>query len=142
MTGLVLTLLLMAVPPVTSLEQVKADPNAEHRARAAVDFSAAAQKRAEAAYSAGDLPATLVALKEVLESIELAQTSFVSTGKTPGRSTGIYKYAEQRSAQLLTHLRDLAQKMDDSEREAVEPVRARVQEIHDQWFEGLMGRKK
>lgn len=142
MNALILVLLLMAAPPVTSLEQVKADPNPEHRARAAVDYSAVAQKKAEAAYGAGDLAATVAALKEVQQSIELAKSSFEETGKLPGRSSGIYKYAEQHSEQLLLHLRDLGQKMDDSERDAISPVKARVQEIHDEWFEGLMGKKK
>ena len=36
------------------LDQVKADPNPDHRAKAAVDYASVAEKNAEAAYTKGD----------------------------------------------------------------------------------------
>ncbi len=134
-------LLLLAAPANTSLAQVKADANAEHRARAAVDFALTAEKQAEAAYAAGDAPAIANGLKTVEESVELAKTSFVASGKTPGRHTGPYKYAEQRTRELLIRLNDLEQKMDASERDSIEVLKTKIQTIHDAWFEGLMGKK-
>lgn len=142
MTALLTLLFLMAAPQPSTLEQVKADPNPEHRARSAVDFAAAEEKNAEAAYSKGDLDACAATLKSVEESMQVAQKSFAASGKTPWRNPAPYKYAELHTRDLLIRLGDLERKMDDSERSIIAGVKARIQEIHDAWFEGIMGRKK
>ena len=134
--------LLFAVPPPTTLDQVKAEVNPERRARLAIDFALATEKQAEASYAKGDLDATRPQLNLMAESMELAKAAFKASGRTPGRNPGPYKYAEQKSQELLTRLRDLDQRMDADEREAVVGPRAKVQEIHDEWFEGIMERKK
>jgi hypothetical protein len=121
---------------------VKAEPNAEKRSRAAVDFAATSEKNAEASYDKGDLDATLTQLKIMAESIETARAALASSGRTPGRNPGIYKYAEQKSQDILTRLRDLEQRMDDDERQSLSAPKTKIQEIHDEWFEGIMGRKK
>ena len=141
-TTFLLLFLLFAVPPPATLDQVKAESNPEHRARLAIDFALATEKQAEAAYAKGDLEATKDQLKVMAESMEVAKAAFRASGRTPGRNPGPYKYAEQKSQDLLTRLRDLDQRMDADEREVVAAPRARVQEIHDEWFEGIMERKK
>jgi hypothetical protein len=148
MRGLFLLLLLWAPPlpaappPLVSLDQVKAEPNAEHRARLAVDYAAIAEKNAEAAYAKGDLEATAAELKNVQQSFEAAEDAFTASHKTPGRNPGPYKYAEMRSRELLIRLNDLEHRMDSGEREMIAGVKSKVQEIHDAWFEGIMGRTK
>jgi hypothetical protein len=135
--------LFFAAPPApSSLEQVKADPNADHRAKAAIDYASVAERNAEAAYAKGEMQSVAAELKSVEESFEAAQEAFVASHKTPGRNPGPYKYAEQRSRELLIRLGDLEQKMDTSERSIIADVIAKVQEMHDAWFEGIMGRKK
>lgn len=142
MTALFALALLLAAPVPSSLEQVKADPNPDHRAKAAIDYAAVAEKNAETAYAKGDLRTMEAELKNVEESLQAAQEALIASGKTPGRNPGPYKYAELHSRDLLIRLGDLEQKMDISERSAVEPVKAKVQEIHDAWFEGIMGRRR
>jgi hypothetical protein len=142
MTSLFLLVLLAAQPAPSSLEQVKAEVNAEHRARLAIDYAAVAEKNAETAYARGDLDATVAGLKNVGESIETAQDSFVASHKTPGRNPGPFKYAEMRSRELLIRLSDLERRMDLDERGLIAGVKTKVQEIHDAWFEGIMGRAK
>jgi hypothetical protein len=142
MTSLFLLFLLWGAPPPASLDQVKAEPSAEHRARLAVDYAAIAERNAEDAYAKGDLDATSAELKNVEESIETARDSFVTSHKTPGRNPGPYKYAEMRSRELLVRLSDLERKMDAGERDLIAGVKNKVQEIHDAWFEGIMGRTK
>jgi hypothetical protein len=134
--------LLFAPPAPSSLDQIKADPNPDHRARSAIDYSALAEKNAEAAYAKGDLQSVAAELKNVAESFEAAQDAFAVSGKTPGRNPGPYKYAELRSRELLIRLGDLERKMDAGERDLIAGVKQKVQEIHDAWFEGIMGRKK
>lgn len=135
-------LLLLAAPLPVSLDQVKAEPNPERRARAAVDYAGVAEKNAETAYGNNDIPAVTAELHNVTESIETANEALIVSRKTPGRNPGLYKYAEQRSRELLVRLADLERKMDDSERSAIQGPKAKVQEIHDIWFEGIMGRRK
>ena len=137
-----LFLFFAAAPAASSLEQVKADPNPEHRARAAIDYAALAEKNAESAYAKGEMESVAAELRNVEESMEAAQEAFVASHKTPGRNPGPFKYAELHSRDLLIRLGDLERKMDSSERSLIADVRAKVQELHDAWFEGIMGRKK
>jgi hypothetical protein len=142
MTSLFLFVLLAAQPAASSLEQVKAEVNAEHRARLAIDYAAVAEKNAETAYARGDLDATVAELKNVSESMQTAEDAFIASHKTPGRNPGPFKYAEMRSRELLIRLSDLERRMDLDERGLIAGVKTRVQEIHDAWFEGIMGRAK
>jgi hypothetical protein len=142
MTILATLLFFLAVQAPVSLDQVKAEPNAEHRARLAVDYAAVAEHRAENAYSDGDLDQLRSHLKDMVDSMIVARDSFVASGKKPGRSPGPYKYAEMHSQELLIRLNDLEQKMDASERDIVNGAKIQVQEIHDSWFEGIMGKSK
>lgn len=136
-----LFLLLSQLAPV-SLDQVKLEPNPEHRARMAVEYAALAERNAEAAYTKGDAAETSASLKDIEECFETAERAFAATHKTPGRNPGIYKFAEMRSRELLIRLSDLERRMDLDETNMVARVRAKVQEIHDAWFEGIMGRGK
>jgi hypothetical protein len=137
------TLFLLFAPPApSSLEQVKADPNPDHRAKAAVDYASVAERNAEAAYAKGEMQSVGAELKNVEDSIEEAQEAFDAARKTPGRNPTQFKYAELRSRELLIRLGDLERRMDASERSVIAEVKAKVQEIHDAWFEGIMERKK
>jgi hypothetical protein len=142
MTLLLALFLLLAPPSPSSLDQVKADPNPDHRAKAAIDYASVAEKNAEAAYAKGDTQSVEAELRNVEESMEAAQEALVASHKTPGRNPGPYKYAELHSRELLIRLGDLEQRMDSSERSGIAGVRAKVQEMHDAWFEGIMGRKR
>ena len=142
MIALFTLFLLLAAPAPSSLEQVKADPNPDRRAKAAIDYSFVAEKNAEAAYGKGETESVAAELKKVEESLEAAQEALVASRKTPGRNPAPYKYAEMRSRELLIRMGDLEQKMDIGERDLIAGVKAKVQEIHDAWFEGIMGRKK
>ncbi|HEY3825969.1 MAG TPA: hypothetical protein VGL82_15495 [Bryobacteraceae bacterium] len=135
-------LLLFAPPAPSSLDQVKADPNPEHRAKAAIDYAALAEKNAEAAYAKGETQTVEAELKNVEGSFDAAQDAFAAAHKTPGRNPGPFKYAELHSRELLIRLGDLEQKMDISERGNIAALKGKIQEIHDAWFEGIMGRKK
>ena len=142
MTPLFVLFLLMAPPAPSSLDQVKADPNPDHRAKLAIDYAAVAEKKAETAYAKGEMQNDEAELRNVGESLDAAQEALVASHKTPGRNPGPYKYAELHSRELLIRLGDLEQKMDSSERRLIADLKAKVQEMHDAWFEGIMGRKR
>jgi hypothetical protein len=94
------------------------------------------------AFAKGDTDTLSGALKEISESFDIAEESFVASRKTPGRNPGPYKYAEVHSRELLIRLGDLEQRLDPSEQSLVEGVKAKVQKIHDVWFEGIMERAR
>jgi len=142
MTTLLLTLILLAAPLPPSLNAVRAEPNPDHRAKAAIDYAGVAEKNAETAYAQGDMPRFAAQLKEIEDSLDAAQQAFNISGKTPGRNPGPYKYAEMHSRDLLIRLGDLEQRMDVSERGALRDLISKVQTMHDAWFEGIMGRKR
>jgi len=141
MTILFTLLILLAAPAPSSLDQVKAEAKPEHRARAAIEYASVAERNAEAAYSRGDMKSVESELRNMEQSLGLAQDSLTASGKTPGRNPGPYKYAEMHSRELLIRLGDLEQKMDVSERAPVEAIRSKVQQMHDAWFDGIMGPK-
>ena len=138
---LVLALFMGAAAPV-SLDQIKADPNPEHRARSAIEFAIATQKEAEKAYGNGDIDGVKANLGTVVAAMEMAQDSLTASHKTPGRNPGVYKFAELHSRELLVRMGDLEQRMNADERDLIAGARSKVQEIHDVWFDGIMSRKK
>ncbi len=142
MIPLLALVLLFAAPMPTSLDQVKAEAKPDRRAKAAVDYAGVAEKNAEAAYGKSDMPGVAAELKNIVESLETAKQALAASGKSPGRNPGPYKYAEMRSRELLIRLGDLEQKMDVSERDSIQGTKEKVQELHDAWFEGIMGRKR
>jgi hypothetical protein len=73
--------------------------------------------------------------------MELARDSFIAAGKTPGRQPGSFKGAELRSHAMLNRLSDLKQKLDLDEQALLDGPIMKVQEIHDDWFDGIMGKK-
>jgi hypothetical protein len=131
-----------APPPLPTFDQIKAEANAERRARLAIDFALLAERDAEGTYTRGELDVVRDQLKTVREAMELAQSSLEASHKSPGRNPAPYKYAELKSKELLVRMGDLEKKMDSEERDIIGPPIARIQEIHDAWFEGIMGRKR
>jgi hypothetical protein len=49
---------------------------------------------------------------------------------------------ELESHQLLNRLADLQNKLDSSEKSVLDGPIMKIQEIHDAWFDGIMGKKK
>lgn len=139
----VLTALIMMAPPASlTLDQIRADANAEHRAHVAIEYAAVAEKNAEAAYARSDIPAVTAELKNMVAAVELASKSLDATGKSAMRHPGPYKYGELRTQEMLIRLGDLERKMDSEERPFLEGPKTKVQEIHDAWFDGIMSKKK
>ncbi|HKD07810.1 MAG TPA: hypothetical protein VKB79_18065 [Bryobacteraceae bacterium] len=142
MTAVAIILLMFAQAIPSSLDEIRAEPNPEHRARVAIAFGAAAERGAEVAYSKGDMSGVESALKTMASAIELAQQSLQQTGKSALHHPGPFKFGELRTQDMLTRLSDLDKKMEPDERPVLEAPRAKVQEIHDQWFDSLMSKKK
>lgn len=142
MTAIFTILVFLAQTAAPGLDQVRAEPNLERRAKIAIEYAAAAERNAEAAYSKNDLPGVTAELKNMQTGVEIARDAFAQTGKTPQRHAGPYKSAELKTQEMLVRLGDLEKRLDADERNVIEGPKSKVQEIHDAWFDGIMGKKK
>jgi hypothetical protein len=142
MTLLYPILLFFAANPALTLDQVRADPSPEHRAKAAVDFAAVAERWAEAASDGNDDARLTVAIRDMVAAMELARDSFAAAGKTSSRNPGTFIGVELRSHDLLHRLTDLQNKMGADQKSLLDGPIMKIQEIHDVWFDGIMGKKK
>jgi hypothetical protein len=124
------------------LQLAKNEPNLEKRSRLALANADQAISEAREAYNVQDMKTTAARLVEVRESVELAQSALIASGKKPGRTPAPYKYAETKSRELLRRIEGLKQEMDSSDREAIETVQNKVQEIHDAWLDGILTHAK
>lgn len=124
------------------LAAVRNEPNLERRSELAIENANMALSDARAAYMAGDLDKTRTDFEEVLASVELAYQSLQDTGKSPRRSPKFFKRAEMSTRQLLRRLDGMVDSLSFEDRGMLDPVRARVTEIHDQLLTGLMEKKK
>jgi hypothetical protein len=135
-------LFFFATNSAPTLDQVRADSNPEHRAKAAVEYAALAERAAESANENGDEARLAADIRSMVEAMELARDSFVAAGKTPNRQPGSFKGVELQSHQLLHRLADLQNKMDLDQKAMLDGPIMKIQEIHDAWFDGIMGKKK
>ena len=130
-------LLLLAL----DLNAIRNEPNLEKRSDLALDYANTALDAARDAYNAGDDAKWQSSLKEVTESVELSWHSLTDSGKY-ARNNGHFKHAELKTRELLRRLDGLRDLVSSDDRAAVEKVRARVAEIHDDLIQGIMGKKK
>ena len=125
-----------------TLDQVRADSNPEHRAKAAVEYAALAERAAESANDDGDQARLTADIRSMVEAMELARDSFAAAGKTPNRQPGSFKGVEIQSHQLLHRLSDLQNKMDLDQKAMLDGPIMKIQEIHDAWFDGIMSKRR
>ena len=135
-------ILAMAGVARADLDQVRAEPNLEKRSKLALDNASTALKDAREAYNAGDLTAAAAKVDEIEQSVGLAFTSLVQTGKNPRKSPRWFKQAEVETRQLGRRLEDFQQQMSFSDRTILDKARAKVQQVHDDLLTGLMEGKK
>jgi hypothetical protein len=135
-------LFFFAAGSAPTLDQVRADGNPEHRAKAAVEYAALAERAAESANESGDEARLAADVKSMVEAMELARDSFTAAGKTPNRQPGSFKSVELQSHELLHRLADLQNRMDLDQKAVLDGPIMKIQEIHDAWFDGIMGKKK
>jgi hypothetical protein len=120
------------------MKEVLAEPNLERRSKLALDNAETAYHTARSAYGEGDDGRAKAALHEVQESVEVAYASLEGTGKDPRKSPKWFKKAEMETRDLLRRLDSFQQAMGFEDRASVDPVKAKVQQVHDELLMGLM----
>lgn len=142
-TAIAATLLVFAASAAApSLEAVRAEPDPEKRARAALEYADAALTASRTAYMASDYKKSLASLDQVRQAAELCLESLDATGKNARKSPKHFKRAEIGTNELLRRLRSLENDFGVDDRPRVLEVEQRVQEIHDELIARIMGKKK
>lgn len=131
-------MLLLAAVVRADLHTAKAEPNLEKRSKLALDNAAQALKTAHQAYAAGDDAKVAALAAEIQESVELAGTSLQETGKNPRKSPKWFKRAEIETRDLLRRLDAFQQEMSVVDRPVLDPVKAKVQQVHEDLLLGVM----
>jgi hypothetical protein len=133
---------LMILALAMDLNGIRGEQNLERRSELALDYAAAAMDNARDANAAGEGEKVKTALAEVGQAVELAYRSLSDSGKDAHRNTKYFKRAELKTRELMRRLEGLAQLMDVEDRPAVEKIRDRVAEVHDDLLQGIFGKKK
>jgi hypothetical protein len=137
-----IALLFFASGNQPTLDQLRAETNPEHRAKAAVEYAAMAERAAEQAADKHDGAAFKKNIADMVAAMELARDSFVASGKTPSRNPRNFKSSELKSHELLHRLGDLRESLDVDQRALLDGPIKKIEAIHDAWFYGIMGKKK
>jgi len=120
------------------LKRAQAEPNLEKRSQLAMDNALAAYQAARTAYDKGDNTQAAASIAEIVESVDLADTSLRETGKDPRKSSKWFKRAEMETRDLLRKLQSFQDTMGFEDRPMVDKVKARVQQVHDDLLLGIM----
>ena len=139
---LLLSAVLLAGAATADLKTIQSEPNLERRSKLALDNAAAALQSARDAYRRGETDKVDALVTEVQESVTLAYDSLEQTHKDPRRSPKWFKYAEVTTRDLLRKIDSFQQEMSFSERPALDKVKEKTQQVHDNLLMGLMEGKK
>ena len=125
------------------LQQIKAEPNLGKRSMLALDHAFDELTQARDAYTKGQNEKVETFVKEIRESVELAQTSLHETGKNPRKNPKWFKRAESSTRDLLRRLDAFQQSMDVGDRPMLDAIKTKVQQVHDDLLLGVLeGEKK
>jgi hypothetical protein len=124
------------------LSQAMAQPNLEKRSRLALDNAQRALKGSREAYNNSDSAKVTALLAEVRQSVKLAEDSLKETGKNPRRSPKYFKSAEIQLRDLLKRVAAFRDDMNIADRSLLDPVRAKIEQVHDDILAGIMEGKK
>ena len=119
-----------------------AESNLEKRSALALENAEAALKAAREAYQKGENDRMASEIAEVEQSVDLAYDSLTQTGKDPRRSPRWFKHAEIETRGLERRLETAQQEMNYADRPALDKVRDRVRQVHEDLLMGLMEGKR
>lgn len=123
------------------LTAIKSEMNLERRSDLALEFAATTMDTARDAYQSGDIKKWQAELEGIRDAIELSYQSLVEAGKN-ARNDRHYKHAELKTRELLRRLDGQREDVDFEDRGALDQVRAKISEVHDELLERIMSKKK
>lgn len=139
---LLAAILLMSGVLCADLQQAKDEPNLGKRSMLALDHAFDALTQARDAYVKGESSQVKAFVKEIQESVALAETSLHETGKNPRKNPKWFKRAETSTRDLLRRLDGFQQSMDVADRPVLDAVKAQVQQVHEDLLLGVLEGKQ
>jgi hypothetical protein len=136
--AIVLATMLVSGVLRADLQQIKAEPNLGKRSMLALDHAFDELTQARDAYTKGQNEKVETFVKEIRESVELAQASLHETGKNPRKNPKWFKRAEGSTRDLLRRLDAFQQAMDAADRPMLDAVKSKVQQVHEDLLLGIL----
>jgi hypothetical protein len=138
-------LVLISILPVAlqaDLTAVKSESRLERRSELALEHALATVDRAREAWRESKDQDFKEALDEIREAAELSYQSLLDTGKPARRHPKYFKRAEKNLRALMRKLDAFAQEVGVEQRTAIEELRKRTSDLHDQIVLDIMTKKK
>ena len=135
----VLCLLLALAAGQTDNRRSEADPN--RRAEQAVESADRELDAARQAWQGGDWDKSRAALGRMKDSAELADSSLEQSTSQP-RNNHHYKVVELKLRMLIRRVDAFRLEVDYEQRDAVNAVETRLQELHDRILDAVMTKRK
>jgi len=132
---------LSGIAGAAQLDTVKAEPDLNRRAELAVDQADHDLDAARTAWESGDWTKTQTELTEMKESADLAGTSLDQTKEAP-RKNHHYKVVEMKLRELIRRVDAFRLEVDYEQRDTVNDVETRLQELHDRILDAVMTRRR
>ncbi len=142
MTWTIRLVLALILGSTADLNDIRSEPNLEHRAHRALMQAAESFGEAKAAYAAGDREKSGLDLKQMESSVEIARNALRETGKDPRRHVKPFKMAETETRDLLRRLSGLENSMSLEDRDIIKGPIEKVQEAHDEWLNGIISGRR
>jgi hypothetical protein len=139
--GIWLILLLAGAACAAELDTVKSEPDPNRRAELAVDAADHDLDSARQSWQGGDWTKAQSELDAMKKSAELADTSLEQTTRQP-RNNHHYKTVEMKLRTLIRRVDAFRLEVDYEQRDAVNDVETRLQELHDRILDAVMTRRR
>ncbi|HLH38735.1 MAG TPA: hypothetical protein VKX39_06275 [Bryobacteraceae bacterium] len=131
----------MVVLLVADLSAIRSEPNLERRSDMALDYISGVLDQVRDLYNSGDITQWRDALNRIGEAVELSYESLSATQKNP-RNDKHFKRAELKTREFVRRLNALRDQVSFDDRAALDQVRAKVSQVHDELLEKIMSKKK
>ena len=124
-----------------ALEIIQRERKLQKRAKRALEHALNTVSGVAAAYESGRRGRGAALLMEIQAAVELADESLKATGKSPARKPRPFKRAEIETRKLVRELNDLETQLGYDERDVLQQVRTRIEEINEALLLGVMAKK-
>ncbi len=125
-----------------SLDELRSVTKLDRRAELAMRLAHDRLDQARAAYLSGEVEQFRKAVEECSEAVEIGFDALVSLGRNPRRHPGPYKRLEIELRRLMNRARALQDQMSVFDREWLEPLIHRAEELHERLLRAIMEGKK
>ncbi len=123
------------------LAAIRSEPNLERRSDMALDYISGVLGQVQELYNSGQIEQWRGALNRINEAVDLSYESLRAAQKNP-RNDKHYKRAELKTREFLRRLDGMRDEVNFDDRAALDQVRAKISQVHDELLEKIMGKRR